>query len=329
LDRQRDWPTYNQSLIERGALDRFFTPQVLTNWVCPPPAWRRRGRRHVYTDLAILVCLCVAKASGDLSLRQTQGTVRAWMDAHGHHLMPVPNYTSLARRAQQLDVDLAVDGFPEQQHPVTAIDSTGLSISGQGAWRDQKYGGQPNRRSWVKAHYATCPTTGEIVGCVLTPENVSDCVVAPALIEATFDRFGSVHEVLGDGAYDTRELVQVAARYGAKMITPPPVTAVLELGPTTRQKYDLCRALPTDRNARIQSRTHTGDDQAWKLLEQYHRRSLAETTNSRYVAAFSDRLRQKRYDTQTTMVRVALRVLNLWRANEIRLAGGYTSFQAR
>lgn len=72
-----------------------------------------------------------------------------------------------------------------------------------------------------------------------------------------------------------------------------------------------------------------GHDQEWKEAENYGRRSLSETTNSRIIASFGDRLRTRLRTTTNVETRVKARLLNLWRATEIELSGGYISFEAR
>ena len=64
-----------------------------------------------------------------------------------------PDHTTLSRRGQNLDLTLR--GAPRRAGLHLIIDSTGLSIVGEGEWAAAKHGGR-GRRGWKKLHVGCC-----------------------------------------------------------------------------------------------------------------------------------------------------------------------------
>lgn len=88
----------------------------------------KRGRPRVYADAVIQMLLGV-KQVFRLPLRALQGFVGS-MNKLAFADLPVPNYTTLCRRAQDLDVVLPTLRSGEPLHLV--VDSTGLKVFGEG-----------------------------------------------------------------------------------------------------------------------------------------------------------------------------------------------------
>ena len=63
--------------------------------------------------------------------------------------LEAPDHTTLSRRSQNLNVDLQRVAGNELIHRV--VDSTGLSIVGEGEWAAAKHGGR-GKRAWKKFH---------------------------------------------------------------------------------------------------------------------------------------------------------------------------------
>src|SRR3954451_2346606 len=94
----------------------------------------------------------------------------------GH--LPVPDHSTLSRRAETLEVPRAQAG----RAPVhLLVDSTGLKFCGPGEWLVEKHGTK-RRRAWRVLHLATDANTGRIVASVLTDKDADDgSQVAPLL----------------------------------------------------------------------------------------------------------------------------------------------------
>ena len=102
------------------------------------------------------------------------------------------------------------------------IDSTGLSIVGQGEWAAVKHGGR-GRRGWKKLHLGV-DRSGRIVAQALTDEYLDDATIGVALID-TVD--GAISSVTADAAYDTLAVYGAAKARGATVVVPPKRTAVV------------------------------------------------------------------------------------------------------
>jgi hypothetical protein len=83
-----------------------------------------------------------------LTLRAAQGFAQSLRELAFAEL-PVPNYTTLSRRAQDLKVALPVTPSGEPLHLV--VDSTGVKLYGEGEWKVRKHG-YSKRRTWRKVH---------------------------------------------------------------------------------------------------------------------------------------------------------------------------------
>ena len=83
-----------------------------------------------FSDLAIETALSL-RLVFRLPLRQTEGFLRSVLALMGADL-EAPDHTTLSRRSQRLDVEL--HRIPANGPIHLVIDSTGLSIVGEGEW---------------------------------------------------------------------------------------------------------------------------------------------------------------------------------------------------
>jgi hypothetical protein len=189
--------------------------------------------------LAITTALTL-RAVFRLALRQTEGLIGSILQLLGLDL-PVPDHSTLSRRAETLEVPRPRRG-PEPVHLL--VDSTGLRLRGPGEWLEEKHGTK-RRRAWRVLHLATDADTGRIVASALTDRDADDgSQVGPLL-----DRIdGSVASFTGDGAYDRDDVyAEVAARHPeAAVVVPPRANAVPSeaagTAPTPRDAHLRCIA---------------------------------------------------------------------------------------
>jgi hypothetical protein len=78
------------------------------------------------------------------------------------------------------------------------VDSTGLSIIGEGEWAAAKHGGR-GKRAWKKLHLGV-DRSGMIIAEVLTDGNADDARTALGLIDEVD---GGLASFTADAAYDT------------------------------------------------------------------------------------------------------------------------------
>jgi transposase len=172
------------------------------------------------------------------------------------------------------------------------IDSSGLSIFGEGQWAAVKHGGK-GIQGWRKLHLGV-DQTGTIVAQVLTRSNVDDATTGLDLMDQVQ---GKIKTVIADGAYDTRTFYVSAEIRGAKAVVPPDKTATTGGG--------LSR--PRDRAER---RIHKVGRRQWKTEIGYHRQARAENAFFRLKTILGDRMRARGDEAQQTEAVIACNILN-------------------
>ena len=206
--------------------------------------------------------------------------------------LEAPDHTTLSRRAQHLDVRLRRVPVEEPLHLI--VDSTGLSIVGEGEWAAAKYGGK-GRRGWRKLHLGV-NRAGTIVAQVVTDSNVDDAFTGLTLIgqvESDIARFTA------DAAYDTIAIYDAAVGRGAEVVVPPTKGATV-----SRRKP---RSAARDRTV---AKVNDIGRRRWKKESGYHRQGTVENAFFRYKAIIGDRLRARSSDAQAVEARLASNILN-------------------
>jgi hypothetical protein len=210
--------------------------------------------------------------------------------------LPVPNYTTLCRRARELDVVLPALRSSEPLHLV--VDSTGLKMFGEGEWKVRKHG-YSKRRTWRKVHLAMDVNTGQICAALMTHQDVGDAEVLPDLLDQ-IPAGTPIAVVGGDGAYDTRQCHGVIAAREATPSIPPRDGAAPW---PTRTPGAAWRNNALDVIGRSSRRD-------WKISSGYHRRSLAETLMYRLKVLTGRSLAARTIGAQATEVAIRAGVLN-------------------
>jgi Transposase DDE domain len=300
-----NWPAYDASLRQRGSLTVWFTDEAIAAWRAEPRT--TRGGQPWYSELAILTALTL-RAVFRLALRQTEGLIGSLMRLLGLDL-PIPDHTTLSRRAETLEVPRPRSG-PEPVHLL--VDSTGLKLCGAGEWLIEKHGTR-RRRSWRKMHIGVDADTGQIVAATLTTHDVDDgSQVGPLLDQVA----GPIASFTGDGAYDQEGVyASVAERHPeAAVIVPPRATAV----PSATAEM-----APTQRDRHLELIAEKGR-MAWQTASGYTKRARAEATIGRWKRVIGDGLRSHTEERQATEMDVAVQVLNrmleLGRPESVRIA---------
>jgi Transposase DDE domain len=251
-----------------------------------------------------------------LAYRQTEGLIGSLMRLLGLTL-PVPDHTTLSRRAATLEVPRPRSGSsPDAEREAAPVhllvDSTGLKLCGPGEWLIEKHGTR-RRRSWRKMHIGVDADTGQIVASELTTHDVDDgSQVGPLLDQVT----GPLASVTGDGAYDQDGVyASVGERHpAAPVIVPPRSTAVPSATAETA---------PTQRDRHLQLIAEKGR-MGWQKASGYNWRARAEATIGRFKRVIGDELRSHTDERRATEMDVAAQVLNrmldLGRPKYVRIA---------
>jgi Transposase DDE domain len=286
--RIRNWREYNKALTQRGSLTLWIDTHSTDTWLDQDtPA--RRGRRRRYTDAAIS-CALTLREIYHLPLRATEGLVRSLLRLLQVEL-PSAHYSTLSRRARSLSILLASSN-KRIKHLV--IDSSGLKVYGEGEWQVRTKG-RAKRRTWRKLHISMDARTHQLTAAIITDKDVLDRNALARLLEQTESE---VERVCADGAYDFEQCYRAIKKQQAQALIPPREDAVVRGRSPFEQRDENVRAIKS------QGRKE------WKSESTYHRRSLVETAFFRLKTIFSDRLRSRRVDTQTTEARIRCLAMN-------------------
>ena len=287
--RVSNWADYDRALVQRGGITLWISQDAIASWKSAPSG--RRGAQRKYSDHAIETALTL-RLVFKLPLRQTEGFLRSVLSLMDVDL-EAPDHTTVSRRSQQLD--LALNHVPANQPIHLIIDSTGLSIVGQGEWAAAKYGGR-GKRAWKKLHIGV-DESGSIVTEALTHGSADDAKTA-------LDLIGEVEETIssftGDAAYDTVAIYEAAGARGANVIVPPVKTATISRGRS---------ALPFARDLTIMRIKEIGRRQ-WKKESGYHQQARVENTFFRYKTIIGGKLRARHPKSQKVEAIIACNILN-------------------
>ena len=283
--RVSNWAEYDRALVQRGDITLWISEDATDTW-SPEPSGKRGGQRK-FSDQAIETAL-VLRLVFKLPLRQAEGFLRSVLSLMALDL-EAPDHTTISRRSQQLDVSLRLAATKGRLHLI--VDSTGLSIIGEGEWAAVKHGGR-GKRAWKKLHLGV-DRSGVIVAEVLTDGNADDARTAPGLIDEVD---GDIASFTADAAYDTTAIYNAAAARGAKVIVPPRMSA-------TRSKRSNAR----DRTVR---RIRKVGRRRWKKESGYHQQAGVENTFFRYKSIIGDRLRARHPESQEAEALIACNILN-------------------
>jgi hypothetical protein len=226
-----------------------------------------------------------------LPLRQAEGFLRSLLELMDLSL-EAPHHTTLSRRSKDLRVDLGLT--TSQAHMHLIIDSTGLSIVGEGEWAAAKHG-ERGKRGWQKLHIGV-DQAGQIQAQILTDSSGDDAKTGIEIIKRTMGKLASV---TGDAAYDTLAIYNRAGSRGAKVVVPPTRSA----SATKRG----ARSAERDRTIRKVEKLGRKE---WKKRSGYHRQGTVENAFFRYKSMLGDRLHARGLAAQKAEVTIACNVLN-------------------
>jgi hypothetical protein len=268
--RKRNWREYNKKLVQRGSLTFLIDPKVMKT-LGPKAQKKRKGRPLEFSGELILLLLMI-KIHYKMPYRMLEGFARFFFEQFKK--MKVPTYSLTCKRAKGLSTKLPKLSSCRPQTVI--VDATGIKVQGEGEWKVKVHGkGRP--RKWIKMHVAIDERTQEIVGEVSTEATVDEGKAFPKVVQQVR---GRPKLVIGDGAYDDRDVRDLIRKKGGKGLIPPPSNAV-------------CHGTDLERDDAIKMiRVFGGDKIAksiWGKLSGYSRRALVETAFSRYKKMFGER----------------------------------------
>ena len=286
--RVHNWRAYERALVQRGDVTLWLSADARDAWR-PWPSGQPGGQKR-FSDLAIKTALTL-RLVFRLPLRQAEGFLRSVLSLMDVDL-EAPDHTTLSRRSRHLDVELR--RVPAKKPIHLIVDSTGLSIRGEGEWAATKRGSR-GQRGWKKLHLGV-DQSGVIVAHTLTEATIDDATTGIGLIE-TLD--ADIARVTADGAYDTIAFYEAATARGATVVVPPNKMA----------RVSRRRPRSSARDRTIKKMKKIGRCR-WKKEAGYHRQARVENAVFRYKSIIGDRLRARSPGGRVTEAVIACSILN-------------------
>jgi transposase len=287
--RVSNWAEYDRALVQRGSITLWIAEDAVASWKPAPTGLR--GAQKKFSDHAIETALTL-RLVFNLPLRQAEGFLRSVLSLMNVDLES-PDHTTLSRRSQSLNVHLHRVANDNLIHLI--VDSTGLSIVGEGEWAAAKYGGR-GRRGWKKLHLGV-DRTGVIVAQTLTHGSADDARVGVDLIDG-FE--GDIASLTADAAYDTLAIYSASAARSAKVVVPPSRSA-------TQSRH---RRSPSSARDSTIMRVQEIGRRRWKKESGYHLQARVENTFFRYKTIIGPRLRARHSESQKAEAMIACNILN-------------------
>ncbi|MEJ5083181.1 IS5 family transposase [Ochrobactrum sp. MYb379] len=291
----KNWREYEAGLRQRGSITFWMSDEAIAAWHAVKRS--ARGGQPRYSDMAIETVLTLGLVFG-LPLRQIEGFMTSLFKLMRLKL-PVPDHTTLSRRSGhwRRNMQQAASSRSSDCPLHVIVDSTGLKIFGTGQWLEEKHGVKA-RRQWRKLHIAIDADSGDIVAEVLTDQNTSDV----SQLESLLDQIQTpIDQFTADGAYDGQSSYYKIRQHSAsaKIVIPPrPQSIIKEIhGP------------PTQREAHVNS-VDTDGRMRWQTDNNYGKRSLVETTMSRYKQNGGHRLNARSFINQQAEASRRCSILN-------------------
>ena len=174
------------------------------------------------------------------------------------------------------------------------VDSTGLSIVGEGEWAAATHGGR-GRRGWRKLPLGV-DGSRVIVACALTEPTAADAITGISPVDEVD---GHLTRVTADPASDTLAFYGAAGARGARVVVPPTKTASL-----SRRG---ARSGARDRTIR---RVTALGRRRWTKASGSHQHARVEHAFFRYTSIVGDCLRARSSSGQRREAVLACNVLN-------------------
>ena len=303
---QRDWTAYEAQAVMRGNLILYISPDIAKSWYPDPLSPKKLGGQQVYTNRCIEDIMGLKYLFG-LDYRSAEGFTRGLLTLSGLSHLPAPDRSTINDRALVMQVKLPKLSNPKAGY-AASLDSTGLKIHGQGEWNRKKHK-QRDRANWVKMHLVIDNDGMQILAVESTADDVQD----PEMFDALINQLpASPGVVMGDGAYDNFNAYQRAIDDGFKLVVPPKDNAVI---------HKSSRSNIIERNKQVEYYQKNGIH-AWANKNNYWDRNRVETTMSRFVTLFGDRLLSRTVQAQKNEIVIKCKLLNIMMvANEVTQDG--------
>jgi hypothetical protein len=264
-----DWHQYNDRLVRRGEI--FISVDLMENWNKELAVMNRqkRGRRFLFPD-SFMKMLGYVRVYFGLPYRQTEGLVRTY----GAAVPAVPDYTAIHKRINKMEI--RDKPGPTHGSIVLAVDSSGIKVTNRGEWMRRKWGGI---KGFLKIHVGIDTQTKQVLALKITDERTHDARPFKGLISESA-RHGTISSVLGDAAYDSREIFS----YLDKRHIVPAIRVRRSSIPRSRGCYSRKQAVISQ----------LSDYRKWARSVSYGKRWIAESVFSAIKRMFGEEVRSRK-----------------------------------
>ena len=282
-----NWKEYEQSLCNRGSLTLWISPSVIKSW--KPCTTKRRGGPQRFSDQAIETILSL-RLIFHLPLRQTEGFVNSIFQLMKLKLK-VPDHTTLSRRGKTIRPKINCRLSPQKPMHII-VDSTGLSIHGEGPW----VSGKKKRRGWRKLHISI-GNEGRIRSSCVSKWYTQDGQRASHLLKEIREPIASF---TGDRGYDQGTVYNhiLGHTSDAQIIIHPRSNAVV----SDKGKWP-------HRDKHVQKILDDGVHK-WRRESGYYQQSKVENTFYRYKTILGKKLRARTEESREIETVIGCKILN-------------------
>ena len=153
------------------------------------------GRKYQYPN-SFMKILGYVRVYFGLPYRQTEGLIRTY-----HAVPAVPDYTAIHKRICKINIKQKPNH--NSSNIILAIDSTGIKVTNRGDWLTHKW--QKHRKGFLKIHIGVDVDTKQILAVKVADEHSHDSKHLKGIVRESA-KHGNLIKVLGDGAFDSREI---------------------------------------------------------------------------------------------------------------------------
>jgi hypothetical protein len=276
------WNQYNERLVRRGEI--FISKDVIKSWNKELVVMNsnKKGRKFLYPD-SFMKMLGYVRVYFGLGYRQTEGLIRTY-----HDIPAIPDHTVIHKRINRLKINL-------NRRPAAnielVVDSSGIKLTNRGEWLVRKW--QMHRKGFLKIHVGVDVQTKQVLAVKITDEHSHDSKHLKYLVRESA-RYGTVTKLLGDGAYDSRQIFSYVDRIGAV--------------PAIRLRRNAISNAKGCYPRKLAVISQKADYSKWASSVSYGRRWIVESVFSSIKRMFGEEVRSKnrRNMIQELMLKISL-----------------------
>jgi len=286
----RNWTVYNEALIRRGEI--LLDLSILKGWGRELKRMNmgKEGSRYRY-PWSFIKLLGFIHVYFRLPYRQLEGFTRAL--AKWEPDLKVPDYTTICRRVNNLELDLDPNVDPEQDL-VIALDASGIKVTNRGEWIRKQW---KVRRGYLKVHLAVDVKSKQILSMEVTDEKVGDGGMLKPLVKKA-QKHGNVKRALADGGYDSKENFNFLAEEG--------VDSAIKVRKNSSKKARGCWA------RKLAVTEYLRNPEGWKKRVGYGLRWMAETAFSTIKRLFGEHATAKQFPNMVREMLLKATLYNLF-----------------